>query len=303
MQKHSLLSQDNQSILVRIWPCAQPQGTVQILHGMAEHCERYDRFARFLNQRGFTVISHNHRGHGERQPLGHFADQQGWQLVLNDVEQVQQLADKTLPLFLFGHSMGSFIARDFAAKQGQVLSGLLLCGSNQQHPALFYAGKMVAHLERALRGGQQPSKLLDFLSFGSFNQHFKPNLTAFDWLSGDPHSVQQYLDDPLCGNLSSTQFWLDFFGGLIEVQRLSSQARIPAELPILLLGGDQDPVGRMGKGMPALAQSLTKTGHSRVSLKGYPEGRHELLNERNADQVMADIGNWLEANCQHPHQR
>lgn len=295
MQQHELLTPNNEALSVRIWPCDNAKGTVQILHGMAEHCQRYEGFAQFLNEQGFTVLSHNHLGHGERTPAGHFADEQGWEKVLDDVALVQTLASPDLPIFLFGHSMGSFIARSFVANKKHRLAGLILSGSNQEHPALFHIAGQVAKLQRLVQGKRQPSKLMDYLSFGSFNQHFKPNITQFDWLSRDLDQVQKYIDDPECGRLSSTQFWVDFMGALVEVTSLKGLRGIPAKLPILLVGGDEDPVGRMGKGLPELAQALNQTGHKTVALRLYPKGRHEMLNETNAKDVMRDIALWLNA--------
>lgn len=292
MQKIELLTQDNLRLTARFWPAQNAQATVQILHGMAEHCERYADFAQFLNTQGLNVLAHNHRGHGERAPLGHYADEYGWEKVLADVARVQACAPKNLPVIVLGHSMGSFIARAYAATAPNI-SALILSGSNQQHPALFYAGRTVANLLSRIQGKRHPSRIMDKLSFGAFNGHFKPNITAFDWLSADLDKVQSYIDDPLCGQLSTLGFWVDFMGGLIHVMQTPSLAAIPSRLPILLLGGDKDPVGRMGKGLPALQAALTRTNHGRVTLKLYPEGRHEMLNEINAAEVWQDIATWL----------
>jgi alpha-beta hydrolase superfamily lysophospholipase len=292
MQKIELHTHDNSTVVARFWPAQKARATVQILHGMAEHCERYADFAQFLNTQGFNVLAHNHRGHGERTPLGHYADDAGWEKVLADVVTVQAYAPKNLPILVLGHSMGSFIARAHAASAPKI-AALILLGSNQQHPALFYAGRTVARVLSKIQGKRHPSGVMDKLSFGAFNGHFKPNITSFDWLSADLDKVQSYIDDPLCGQLSTLGFWTEFMGGLIQVMQPRSLAAIPSRLPILLLGGDKDPVGRMGKGLPALQSALTKTNHSRVTLKLYPEGRHEMLNEVNADEVWQDIVTWI----------
>lgn len=294
MEKIQLTTYDDLPLTARTWNADSPKGTIQILHGMAEHCERYLAFAEHLKGHGYNVITHNHRGHGERLPRGHFKDSDGWKAVLEDVSSVQNLADPNLPVFLFGHSMGSFIARSWAANYPHKLKGLILSGSNQQNPALFYAARALAKGLSLIQGQQSASKVMDFLSFGEFNKAFKPNKTQFDWLSSDEDAVQAYINDPLCGFLCTTQFWIDFMGGLIEVNKTQSLEKISKELPVLLLTGDKDPVGRMGKGVPLLAQKLYQSGHSKVELKRYPNGRHEMLHEVNAAQVFNDVIKWIE---------
>src|SRR5690554_1336952 len=143
-QIQTLTTIDQQTLNVRHWPCENPKAKVQILHGMAEHCDRYAEFALYLNQYNIEVIAHNHRGHGERTPQGHFADSNGWQLVLDDVTCAQQVGSQQVPLFILGHSMGSFIARAWSVQHPDKLTGLLLAGSNQQQPALFHAARALA---------------------------------------------------------------------------------------------------------------------------------------------------------------
>lgn len=294
MRTQAITGTDQQSINVRHWAVEAPIATVQILHGMAEHCDRYAPFAEFLNSHNIEVLAHNHRGHGERIPLGHFADNNGWELVLDDVQSVQALAKTDIPLFLFGHSMGSFIARDFLARRPHQLAGVILSGSNQQHPALFYAAKGLAKTLGMLQGDQHLSEIMNLLSFGAFNKHFKPIRTEFDWLCSDNHTIDQYIQDPLCGNLSSLQFWQDFMEGMINVHSQQGLRAIP-NIPLLILGGSKDPVGRMGKGFRELEKQLSKS-HTQLELKIYPDARHELLNEINQQEVWQDIQSWLANN-------
>lgn len=296
-QLQTVTSIDQQVFNVRYWPCDSPKVRVQILHGMAEHCDRYDAFAQMLNQHHIEVIAHNHRGHGDRisttQPQGHFADHNGWQLVLDDVTSAQQVGKQDVPLFILGHSMGSFIARAWSAQHPNKLAGLLLAGSNQQHPSLFYAARGLSKALSLLQGKQHASAIMDFMSFGSFNRAFKPNQTEFDWLCRDIEVLNAYIADPYCGFLCTTQFWHDFMGGLTYV---TSQAGIDAlnkELPIYILGGDKDPVGQMGKGLVLLERALVKAGNNNVQLKIYPNARHEILNETNKEEVWQDLVEFL----------
>lgn len=295
-QIQTVTTANQQPLKVRHWPCNNPKAKLQILHGMAEHCDRYAAFAQYLNQYHIEVIAHNHPGHGERTPQGHFADSNGWQQVLEDVSSAQQVGNQHVPLFMLGHSMGSFIARDWSVQHPDKLAGLLLAGSNQQHPALFYAARVLAKGLTLAQGKQHTSGVLNFLSFGSFNRAFKPTQTEFDWLCSDDQIVKAYIADPHCGFLCTTQFWHDFMGGLIKVCSKAGIESLNKNLPVFILGGDQDPVGQMGKGLTILERALTKAGNNNVQLKIYPNARHEILNEVNKEEVWNDVVEFLMLN-------
>lgn len=298
MNKISIKAADNSEF--DAWVCSpdEPLASIHILHGMAEHCLRYQAFAETLAAAGYRVILHNHRGHGGRQPLGHYADRNqagmgGWELLMDDIRRVQDTVCHTEPRVLFGHSMGSFIAQGYALRHGETLSALILSGSNLQPRALIQAGKGVATLLRSIQGERHLSALMDKLSFGEFNRKFRPARTGFDWLSRDNEQVDRYIADPYCGHQVSLQLWIDLFNGLLEIGDADQLRRIPAHLPVLIFGGDQDPVGQMGKGLPLLQKHFEQTGHDRVTLRLYSGGRHEMLNEINANEVFTDIINWL----------
>jgi alpha-beta hydrolase superfamily lysophospholipase len=263
---------------------------------MAEHIKRYAEFAQFLHQQGLNVIFHNHRGHGDNEILGHYADQDGWSKTIQDILEVQEqcIEDQELPLFLFAHSMGSFIAQGFAIRHGGRLAGLILSGTNYQHPFMYHAGRMVAKLEKIRLKEATPSKVMDTLSFASFNSHFKPNRTESDWLSRDQVQVDKYIKDPLCGFPCSPETWLQLLSGLIEISQKDQLNKIPHSLPMYLFGGEKDPVGRMGKGIPALEQKLRQSGHENVTSKLYKEGRHEMLNETCKSEVYQDVTDWID---------
>lgn len=288
-------TQDGRNIKVTTWTSPQAKAYLQICHGMAEHIDRYKSFAEEMVRQGFNVIYHNHRGHGDNEKLGHYSDTNGWEKTIQDIKDVQDhiIEDKKLPLFLFAHSMGSFIAQGFAIRHGERLAGLILSGTNYQHPIMYHAGRMVAKIENIRIGLDTPSLTMDKLSFASFNNHFKPNRTDFDWLSRDPDQVDRYINDPLCGFPCSTETWQQLLSGLIEISQKDKLDKIPHNLPIYLFGGDKDPVGRMGKGIPALAKKLRHSGHDNVTSKLYKDGRHEMLNETCKEQVYQDISNWI----------
>lgn len=292
-----ITAQDGHQIQVYIWPNHQAKAWVHINHGMAEHAKRYQHFAEQLIMAGYAVVAHNHRGHGESETtqLGSYAKDLGWTKVLKDLETVRdEVCNATLPYYLFGHSMGSFIVQSYLANSTRKIDGLVLSGSNLQSVLLSKAGKFVAKIERKRLGKDKSSRLLQFLSFGTFNQAFKPNRTEFDWLSRDNQQVDQYISDPLCGFSCSTGLWHDFLSALADLYSKGALEKVQSNLPIFIIGGSQDPVGMMGKGLPKLANAYKKAGQKQVSLKLYEKGRHEMLNENNQPEVIKDLIGWFE---------
>jgi len=287
---------DGYKLQVYVWPNEQAKAWVHINHGMAEHALRYKDFATQLVADGYAVVAHNHRGHGnsETTQLGCFAQQNGWGKVLSDLDVVRDSVCSTaLPFYLFGHSMGSFVVQSYLSATTRKIDGLILSASNRQPVLLSLIGKFIAKIEQIRVGKQKSSALLQFLSFGSFNQAFKPNRTAFDWLTRDNDQVDKYLADPLCGFPCSTGLWYEFISELVNLVKPETLKRIQKDLPILMVGGSQDPVGMMGKGLPKLARLYKSIGQEKVTLKIYQDARHEILNETNNEQVYLDIINWL----------
>ena len=285
-----------------------PEGTaravVQIAHGMAEHSDRYERFAQALTAAGYAVYASDHRGHkgtaGDHSAEGYFADTDGWATAVADLRAVTDHArteQPGLPVFLLGHSMGSFLSRSYVAEPGAAdqLTGLVLSGTAGDPGPIALAGIAVSTLQGKLRGRRHRSGLMNSLSFGQYNAAFKPNRTEFDWLSRDPAEVDKYVADEWCGNVFTAGFYQDLLGGLRRINSDALVARVPKDLPILVLSGDQDPVGNSGKGPTAVAAQYEKAGVEDVTLTLYPGGRHEMLNETNRDEVTADIIAWLDA--------
>lgn len=295
--KTNIQAKDGHTLALHHWlPASKPTQVMIISHGMGEHIARYADFARACNQQGIAVIGANHRGHGpESTHLGHFANRNGWNLVLSDINCIIQYAQQTFSCkpILFGHSMGSFVARHAASKYGQHLSGLILCGSNHQGSFAFKAGKLMAKLEGKRIGNTTPSTLLNTLSFGNANKNIKPLRTDLDWLSRDTAIVDQYIADPYCGFLCTPQFWMDLLGGLNEMSKTATFKQIPSNLPIYIISGDADPISRYGKGVRALEQKLRAVGVVHVTSQLYPQARHELLNEINKQEVFNNLHQWI----------
>ncbi len=294
----TLIAPDRRSIPLYVWePQGPARGVVQILHGLGEHAGRYARFAGAASARGYRVVAHDHRGHGPgARRRGHFAPAKGWALLEIDALCVRDhiaSLDPDLPVVLLGHSMGSYLAQYFAMHYGSRFNGLVLSGSGWPQRLRIAPGFALAWLLRLAGGRTRNSPLLTGLGFDSMNRRFEPGRTDMDWLSRDEAEVDEYIADPLCGGPYTAGLWFDFLGGLLAVSSDTALARIPAEMPILVTGGSNDPVGGEA-GMGELMLRLAQTGHSRLTLKLYPEGRHEMLNEINRDEVTRDWLDWID---------
>ena len=279
---------------------ACPRGIIVIAHGMAEHASRYARFAASAVEEGYAVLAGDHRGHGATAAPGGFgfvAEKDGWDRVVADMGTVLDAARRAwpdVPVFLMGHSWGSFLARDLAACRGGELAGLILLGTGSGTGALTRPAAAVCAGESRLRGPRHPSRLLNALAFGPYQRHFAPNRTEADWISRDVHEVDRYVADPWCGFVCTASFFRDLVAGGRAVNTAAHAAAVPAQLPMLLASGDRDPVGAMGRGVQRSATLYRRAGVREVCVILYPGGRHELLNETNRDQVTGDILTWID---------
>lgn len=276
------------------------RGVVQIIHGMAEHKERYKGLAEFLTGEGFAVYIHDVRGHGMSagsiEAQGFFAEKDGWMKAVDDARLLSGEVRKEhpeAPFFLLGHSMGSLMARTYAARFDEELSGLILSGTSAGKGALESIGLVIAGLQRAFKGPRFPSKLHHNLTFGAFNKPFEPGRTAFDWLNRDEKVVDAYIDDPYCGAVFSCSFFRDLITGVQFVSNPENFARVKSSLPVYLVSGENDPVGDNTEGVKKVAQGFRQAGCSDVTAKFYPGARHEILNETNRDEVRSDLMEWI----------
>ena len=269
---------DGKEIFVREWTDVKdPVGVVQIVHGMTEHSERYDAFAKFLNERGYVVVADDHRGHGytDRETLGYCKGQ----MYFDTVKDEAALTDfykkiySGLKYFIFGFSYGSFLTQRYISDYGDKVDGAVLGGSNYKKDFEVYLGSFVSHL----KGAKRPAKLIEKLSFGAYSKKFEDG----QWLSNDPENNKMYAEDPLSGFTCSNRFYRDFFKGLKSLYTKSYIAGLRKDLPLLLISGEKDPVGDMGEGVKKLYTFYTeKAGMENVSIVLFENGRHEFLNER-----------------------
>jgi alpha-beta hydrolase superfamily lysophospholipase len=299
----TIKNKEGQPLFVYKWlpEKVEARGIVQIAHGMAEHAGRYERFADLLTSHGYIVYANDHRGHGrtagDLKNVGYLG-RDGFSGMVLDMKYLSEHIrgeNLDLPLILFGHSMGSFLAQAYIQKWGQDLDGLILSGSNGQRGLDLKLGIIIARIQNFLLGEKRPSRLLNRLSFGAYNASFKPVRTPFDWLSTDTKEVDKYIKDPYCGGVFTTSFFLDFFLFLDQLYDREQASKIAKDLPIYIISGAMDPVGEEGKGVQRLIDFYKELGLRCVSSRLYLGARHELVNEVNRDEVMSDILNWLDS--------
>jgi alpha-beta hydrolase superfamily lysophospholipase len=316
LQLISLPRPDGVELVASYWPVENARAHLHIAHGIAEHGARYAPLAAVLNALGYSVTASDHRGHGQtalrnHQTLGYAGSRDCWNTLVSDLEAwwqhcldrpCQRADGQTVPLLVLGHSFGAFMTLHAASVSSLPIAGITLtaigarsrCKSAVEAQLLRYLPVLLPWLVTK-EGPVVTSAVIEWASFGRFNGAFKPNRTAFDWLSRDPAQVDAYIADPLCGAGSSLQLWSDFLIGVAAMQAPKMLASIRADVPMLLLSGSRDPVGGFGKGMPALAEQLRRAGIADVRLRMFHEARHELLNETNAAEVEAAIVQWIGA--------
>ena len=281
-------------------PDGDVKAVVQIIHGIAEYVERYDEFAEFLNSRGFLVVVEDHMGHGksicEVTPKGCFAG--GWHTAVKDSYRLLKRTMEEfsgVPYILFGHSMGSFMARTILARHpGCGISGAIICGTAWMPNAVIGAGRTLANLICKKNGEQHASQMLQTMMFGGYNKKIEHPRTPSDWLTRDQKIVDAYEADPLCGFVPSAGLVRDMMTGLQYIQDSQNLNAMDKNLPVYFIAGGDDPVGGYGAGVRQAGEVFKEHGMKQVDLKIYPLCRHEIHNEINRQEVYTDVANWIE---------
>ena len=281
-------------------PDTEPVCIVQIVHGMAEYAARYSGLAGYLNGKGILVVGHDHLGHGDSigpgHPYGYFCPQAAPDTLVEDVHSLRrrmQAQYPQLPYFLLGHSMGSFILRNYLCVHGEGLAGAVIMGTGMQPKRLLEVSLRLVGLLTALQGPKHRSSLINALSFGSFNRRIRRPSSRMAWLSTDGAQVAKYDADPRCGftfTLNGFQTLFTLILRLHEKERLEKMRR---DLPILFMSGREDPVGDYGRAVEQVYTSFRAMGMKQVSMKLYENDRHELVNESDREMVWSDIGQWV----------
>ncbi|MBC7866199.1 MAG: lysophospholipase [Gloeobacteraceae cyanobacterium ES-bin-316] len=302
-KKFNLLCADGHKMPVYGWlPADEPDCVVHIAHGMAEYAERYAAIATWFTQNNIALYAHDQRGHGKAVPvIGDQGITEGnwFYKQIDDIRILIKHLRKEHPnkkIFLLGHSMGSFICQRYFQLYGKEIDGLILSASNGKQDPLMPAGIFLAWLQMKLFGPDSPSNLIDKLSFGKFNAAFKPNRTTNDWLSRSGEEVDKYVSDPQCGFVCSASFFYYFFKGISDAFKKENISIIPTHLPVYAFAGDKDPVGIAGEGFMDLINNWKAAGLKNISYDLYKDGRHEMLNEINREEVMHNLISFIKKN-------
>ena len=273
------------------------KGFVAIFHGMAEHRFRYEYFVENLVNAGYVVLNCDHRGHGESgEVLGYFAKENGWEVNVKDLHQLITEGRKgfeQLPLIIFGHSMGTLFARSYAKRYEDEIAGLVLSGTPSENP-LGGIGNVIAKMVASFKGEKHRSKLLDNMSFGSFNKIVENPKTDYDWLSRNEDNVAAYIADEKCGFIFTAKGFQDVIFGLEDVYNATGWNPKNKDLPIAFFSGKEDPCSCVKDGFSKAVDKLKSFGYQKVVSKTYPKLRHEILNENERDTIIADMIQYMD---------
>lgn len=275
-------------------------GFVQIVHGMIEHIDRYDDFARYLCEHGFAVAGEDHLGHGltvnGKHEQGMFAKKRGAEYVISDNYRLKKHMEREfadVPYFILGHSMGSFITRILTANHSNELDGAIFMGTGNQPMLLTSFGKGMAAVMAMFKGWDYRSSLINEIAFGSYNKKFSPARTPHDWLTKDEKIVDLYESSDHCNFTFTLAGYRDLFTFISQACKGELIRKIQPEFPILIVSGDMDPVGDYGKGVRFVYEKYKDEGLEDVTLKLYQDDRHEILNETDREDVYEDILEWI----------
>lgn len=275
-------------------------GVVQIVHGMAEYVGRYEELAAFLTGRGFVVTGEDHLGHGksvgEDGLKGYFCEQDPATVVVRDVHRLKKMTQELypgVPYFILGHSMGSFILRNYICRYGTGISGALILGTGMQPGVVLAFARALTAIVGVFKGQKHSSRFINSCAFGSYNKRISSPATPFDWLSRDEEKVQAYIADEDCGFVFTVNGFETLFTLISRIRKKKNLANVPNKLPIFMASGEEDPVGDYGRGVKKAYDSLKAAGVENITLKIYPEDRHELMNELDRETIREDIAEWL----------
>ncbi|MEC7987044.1 MAG: alpha/beta hydrolase [Myxococcota bacterium] len=301
MEQYTFTHKDTDLASYRWLPQDKPRARLFLAHGMTEHAQRYDEFARFLCDHGIAVYAHDHRGHGQTQSpgiRGHFADKDGWNLCVEDIAshiEFIRAEQDPLPFFLFGHSMGSFMAQEYIIRFSNRIAGCILSGSNGKPQFVASLGRYLYRIARLRKGRRGFSRVLDKIGREELMRNFKPLRTQKDWLTRDEAIVDIAVNDPNCNFDTTNQMWIDLLDAYEEIAIPKRQEQIRKDLPLFLFSGSRCSVGLEGKGLRNLLNAYSQAGLYRVQYIIYPGGRHEMLNETNREEVYRDVIQWLDS--------
>lgn len=281
-------------------PEKEIQGILQISHGMVEYIDRYNEFASWLADRGWYVTGNDHLGHGRsissKEKYGFFHEADGNHCVITDIHTLREHTEQKypgVPYFMLGHSMGSFLVRQYLFTYGHGLAGAIIMGTGHKSAALLTVGQVLCRAAAGMRGWQSHSNLINALGIGSYNRKFEPCESKEEWVTSDPEMRRRYETDPLCSFVFTVNGYYEMFAGMKELTKKRNMEQMPKELPLLFVSGEEDPVGGFGKDVKKVSQHYVRAGMQKVTVRLYEKDRHEILNEKNRIEVYRDLYCWL----------
>lgn len=281
-------------------PEGEVRGVLQICHGMVEYIDRYHDFAHYMASNGYYVVGHDHLGHGESvisgDDLGFFAEKEGNACVIGDIHKLRKITqDKypNLPYIMLGHSMGSFLLRQYLGEHAEGLTAAVIMGTGQQPAFILGAGKMICRVIAGMKGWRYRSAFVNGMAIGSYNKRFQSENCMAAWLSKDIENTTKYVNDPLCTYTFTVNAYYNMFCGMAIMNKQERMGKFRKDLPLLLVAGQDDPVGNFGKSVEELYRFYKKSGIEDVQRKLYDGDRHEILNELDKEVVYEDILNWI----------
>lgn len=286
---------------VAIWePERETKAILQISHGMVEYIVRYDDFAKHLNQQGILVIGNDHLGHGQsvldESEFGYFGKEKG-SAVVDDLYEVTKYAKKqygeNIPYFLMGHSMGSFMARRYLMSYGEKITGAIISGTGYKAVPVLDAALFFTAVTKFFHGERYRSPFLKWLAFHTYNRKIADVKTENDWLTRDAAVVAAYNENPYCKFSFTVNGYETLSDTIKYIQKQSNWEKTPKQLPILMIAGEEDPVGSYGKDVKKVYKKYQQLGCNHIELKLYQDDRHELVNELDREVVYADISQWI----------
>jgi len=273
---------------------------VQIVHGMAEHVDRYEAFAEALTEQGFLVTAQDHLGHGksvaEGGTYGYFCEQDPATVLVRDVHRLKKITQSLypgVPYIIIGHSMGSYILRSYICRYGSGINGAIMMGTGMSSKALVKFAKLLAGVQKLFCGSHHVAKGMHKMLFRNYNCRIANPRSEVDWLTQDEACVDKYLADPLCGFTFTVNGFATIFELMDRIGNKKNLNKIPKELPIYILYGGNDPVGEYGSGVQIVYRHLHQAGLTNLQMKIFRTDRHELINEPDRQMIIEDICNWI----------
>lgn len=299
MKKYKIASKDNYTLSVHTFDIENPKAVVQIIHGMEEHQERYEKFAGFLNQNGYSVVSSDIRGHGCSAPeLGFFQEKEGYKALISDQIIIRRFIAKKysdVPVYLFAHSMGTIISRVLLQTHSKYYEKVILSGY-PNFQAAAYAGLLCSMIIRTMKGPKYKSRFLQNLTVGVFNRDVENPETEVDWICHNRDTVNSYIDDPYCGIGFTCSAFEDLYHLVIKMHQWKKYKDIHQNMPILMLRGLDDPCVGKDKGARDSCSVLSRAGFKNISRIDYKNMRHEILNESDYQKVYRDVAEFYDRN-------